>query len=447
MKRPKETSSAEVASAPKQAEETLRQRWPWVEPMVWTERMLEALERGVKGGQWFALIDKVYDPRNLRSAFGSVWRNRGGPGSDGQRVAQFEARLGEELARLGEELREGRYEPQAVRRVYIPKPGSREKRPLGIPAVRDRVVQTAMRHVLEPIFEREFAPQSYGFRPGRGCKDALRQVDGLLKAGYTHVVDADIKGYFDSIPHEKLMERVGERVSDGRVLGLIEQMLKQGVMNELQQWEPTEQGTPQGAVISPLLANIYLHPLDLLMQAEGWEMVRYADDFVILCRTQAEAEAALQRIREWMEAAGLTLHPEKTRLVDLNDRNQGFDFLGYHFRRGGKRWPRSKSVQKLRERLKPMSKRTNGESLREIIRKLNATLRGWYGYFCHARNGSLQKIDGWVRGRLRSILRKRCGKKGRGRGMDQHRWNNAYFARHGLFSLQETQTAAIQSRR
>ena len=224
-------------------------------------------------------------------------------------------------------------------------------------------------------------------------------------------------------------------------------MLKQGVMNELQQWEPTEQGTPQGAVISPLLANIYLHPLDLRMQAEGWEMVRYADDFVILCRTKAEAEAALQRIREWMEAAGLALHPEKTRLVDLNDPKQGFDFLGYHFRRGGKRWPRRKSVQKLRERLKPMSKRTNGESLREIIRKINSTLRGWYGYFCHARNESLKEIDGWVRGRLRSILRKRCGKKGRGRGMDQHRWNNAYFARHGLFSLQETQKAAIQSRR
>lgn len=447
MKTPKEESSATVAKEPKQAEETLRQRWHWVEPAVWTERMLEALERGVKGGKWFALIDKVYDLRNLRSAFGKVWGNRGAPGSDGQSLAQFEAKLSEELAQLGEELRQERYRPHPVRRVYIAKPGSAEKRPLGIPAVRDRVVQTALRHVLEPIFEREFAPQSYGFRPGRGCKDALRQVDTLLKSGCTHVVDADIKGYFDSIPHAQLMAEVEKRVSDGRVLGLIEQMLKQGVLNELQEWEPTEQGTPQGAVISPLLANLYLHPLDLLMQDGGWEMVRYADDFVILCRSREEAEAALEKIRGWMAAAGLQLHPEKTRLVDLNDPQAGFDFLGYHFRRGGQRWPREKSKQKLRQRLKPMTRRTNGESLRTIIQQINLVLRGWYGYFRHASRMSLGETDSWVRGRLRSILRKRQGKKGRACGDDHHRWPNAYFARHGLFTLLEAHQAAIQSHR
>lgn len=447
MNTPKEATSAGVANEPKQVEEALRQRWRWVEPAVWTERMLEALVRGVKGGKWFALIDKVYDPRNLRSAFGRVWGNRGAPGSDGQRLEQFEARLGEELAELGEELREGRYRPHPVRRVYIAKPGSAEKRPLGIPAVRDRVVQTALRNVLEPIFEREFAPQSYGFRPGRGCKDALRRVDALLKAGCTHVVDADIKGYFDSIPHARLMAEVEKRVSDGRVLGLIELMLKQGVLNELREWKPTEQGTPQGALISPLLANLYLHPLDLLMEEAGWEMIRYADDFVILCRSREEAEAALEKIREWMAAAALQLHPEKTRLVDLNDPKAGFDFLGYHFRRGGKRWPRRKSVQKLRERLRGMTKRNSGESMQAIIQRINPVLRGWHGYFRHAVGWSLEQVDGWVRGRLRSILRKRRGGKGRGRSTDQQRWPNAYFARLGLFTLYETQQAAIRSHR
>jgi RNA-directed DNA polymerase len=449
MNTTEETNSAEVTEGPKQAEEAWSQKWHWVEPTVWTKRMLEALERGVKGGKWFALIDKVHEARNLKSAFWSVKRNQGCPGCDGQRIEAFEAKLEEELARLSEELSSGKYRPHPVLRVYIEKPGSVEKRPLGIPAVRDRVVHTALKHVLEPIFEREFAPQSYGFRPGRGCKDALRRVDALIKAGYTHVVDADIKGYFDSIPHAALMERVRERVSDGKVLGLIEKMLEQGILSELKGWEPSAQGTPQGAVMSPLLANIYLHPLDLLMQAAGLEMIRYADDFAVLCRNQAEAEAALQRIREWVEGAGLQLHPEKTKLVDLNDPKAGFDFLGYHFRigrRGAKRWPRRKSVQKLRAKLKAKTKRTNGRSLREIIQEINPTLRGWYGYFRHAVDWSLAEMDGWVRGRLRAILRKRLGQKGRARGRDHQRWPNAYFARHGLFNLFEAQKTAIQSR-
>src|SRR5208283_4377122 len=215
-----------------------------------------------------------------------------------------------------QELMADRYTPRPVRRCWIDKLGSKEKRPLGIPAVRDRIVQGAIRNVLEPIFEREFAEHSYGFRPGRGCKDALRRVDGLLESGHTWVVDADLKGYFDTIPHDPLLARVKERVSDGRLLALLEQYLKAGVMDGLKGWEPTEQGTPQGAVISPLLANLYLNPLDHLLAAQGYAMTRYADDFVVQCRDEAHAQRALELVVQWAQANGLTVHPDKTRIVD-----------------------------------------------------------------------------------------------------------------------------------
>ena len=201
-------------------------------------------------------------------------------------------------------------------------------RPLGIPTVRDRVAQTALRNVIEPIFEKDFAPQSYGFRPGRGCKDALRRVEALLKQGYTHIVDADLKSYFDTIPHAKLIQRVKDKISDGRILKLIEAYLTQGVLEDLERWTP-EKGVPQGAVISPLLSNIYLNPLDHLMAKHGIQMVRYADDFVLLCQNKAQAEDALQEVKDWTQQAGLILHPEKTRIVHAV--TEGFDFLGYHF--------------------------------------------------------------------------------------------------------------------
>jgi RNA-directed DNA polymerase len=245
--------------------------------------MLTALETGVKGSKWFRLWDKVGRERNLQRGFWAVWRNDGSPGVDGQTVTQFEQHETEELTRLAAELRAGTYRPQPARRVYIPKLGSSEKRPLGIPAVRDRTVQATVRFVIEPIFEREFAEHSYGFRPGRGCKDALRRVTGLLADGYTWVVDADLKRYFDTIPHERLMARLRERVADGPVLRLIESCLHAGVMETMRDWQPSESGTPQGAVLSPLLSNIYLNPLDHAMAAAGTEMIRYADDFVILC--------------------------------------------------------------------------------------------------------------------------------------------------------------------
>ena len=217
------------------------------------------------------------------------------------------------LKRLSEQLRNGTYHPQQIRRHYIPKPGTQEKRPLGIPTVRDRVVQTAVRMVLEPIFEHDFAEHSYGFRPGRGCKDALRRVDQLLKDGYTYIVDADLKSYFDTIPHDRLMTLVGQKVSDGRVLNLIETFLKQGVLDGLREWTPEEGSARKAAVISPLLSNIYLNPLDHLMAQQGFEMVRYADDFVILCRSPEEAAKALAVVQAWTAEAGLTLHPTRRR--------------------------------------------------------------------------------------------------------------------------------------
>ena len=322
--RPTESPPPRVgqATAPKQDGE-VRARWAWAEPAVWTERMLTALDTGVKGGVWFSLMDKVYALRNLQAAFAQVKRNRGSGGVDHVTVKQYEQRLEAELKTLHDQLRTGAYTPQAVRRAYIPK-GKGQVRPLGIPTVRDRVAQTALRNVLEPIFEREFAEHSYGFRPQRGAKTALRRVAKLLKEGHRYVVDADIKGYFDSIPKQPLLQRVKERVADGRVLALLEAYSNQPVMEEMKTWTP-ETGTPQGAVISPLLANVYLNPLDHLMSEQGFEMVRYADDFVVLCKTRHEAEQALETIRRWMEQQELVLHPDKTRIAAMDGKDHFAD--------------------------------------------------------------------------------------------------------------------------
>ena len=436
-----EKTPAQVPMAAKQAGE-VRDRWSWSEPTVWTDRMLTTLEHGVKGGKWFSLIDKVYAMRTLRAAFARVKANRGTAGVDHQRVGQFEARLEQNLRRLSETLCTDQYRPQAIRRVWIPKPGGRQKRPLGIPTVRDRVVQTALRQVLEPIFERDFAEHSYGFRPGRGCKDALRRVDRLLKEGYTWVVDADLQSYFDTIPHARLMERIGTKISDGRVLGLIRAYLRQEVLETAVRWTP-ERGSPQGAVISPLLSNIYLDPLDHMMSEAGYNMIRYADDFVILCRSRAEADRALERVRGWVADAGLTLHPEKTRIVDAA-RQGGFDFLGYHFERG-RRWPGKKSVRKFTETIRAGTRRTNGCSMDRIIATVNRTIRGWFEYFKHGNPYTFIRLDGWTRMRLRSILRRRQGKRGRGRGSDHQCWPNAYFAARGLFCMTAAYREARQS--
>jgi RNA-directed DNA polymerase len=422
-----------VATSPKQAGEA-RDRWWWVQQSVWTTRMLIRLAQSGLQTKWFALWDKVWAEANLQHAYDAVWRKDGAPGVDGQTIAQFDAQQSEQLAQLREELRTGSYRAQPARRVWIPKPGSDEQRPLGIPSVRDRVVQTALRNVLEPIFECDFAETSYGFRPGRSCQQAVVRVEGLLEAGHLWCVDCDLKSYFDTIPQDRLMALIQQRVVDGNVLRLVEAYFKAGVMEDLKGWQPTQRGTPQGAVISPLLANIYLNPLDHAVAAKGgWEMVRYADDFVVLCRTESEAQAVLDYLRQWTDQAGLTLHPLKTRIVNTN--TEGFDFLGWTFR-GGQKWPRKKSLQKLQEKLRPLTRRTNGMSLAAIVAKVNPTLRGWRAYFKESHRNGLNGPDGWLRRRLRAMLRKRQKRPGYGLSKaDSQQWPNRWFAAQGLYSL------------
>jgi RNA-directed DNA polymerase len=440
----KEEKPAIVIEISKQAGEAqVRNKWKWVEPSVWTDRMLTALEEGVKGGKWFSLMDKVYSGKNLKAAWEKVKANKGSAGIDRQSIKAFEANKEKYLEELEGNLRESRYKAKPVKRVWIPKAGSKEERPLGIPVVKDRIVQTALRNVLEPVFERIFAEHSYGFRSGRGCKDALRRVDTLLKAGKTWVVDADIMSYFDNIPHDKLMEDIREQVADGRILELIEGYLKQGVMDGLHLWEP-EKGTPQGAVVSPLLANIYLNRIDHEMSKIGNEMVRYADDFVLLCSTEEGAKKALNIVKTKIEERGLILHPEKTRIVDASIKG-GFDFLGYHFEENT-RWPRNKSMKKLKDTIRQKTKRTSGESMQCIIADINRSLPGWFEYFRHSNRKTFQWIDGWIRMRLRSILRKRQGRHGRGRGTDHWKWPNTYFGGLGLFTLTAAHDLARQSR-
>jgi RNA-directed DNA polymerase len=405
----------------------------WVEAEVWTERMVSALGNGVKGGRWFSLIDKLWSPATLLLAWTKVKSKGGAAGVDGQSLERFAARSDEYLAELSSALREGSYRPQPVRRVDIPKDNG-GLRPLGIPAVKDRIVQTAMKLVIEPIFEVEFLEGSYGFRPGRGCHDALREVDRLIKAGFTHVVDADLAGYFDSIPHGPLMERVEERISDGRILALLRGWLEGDVMRGTERWTPTT-GAPQGAVISPLLANIYLHPLDARMAELGYRMVRYADDFVVLCQSRAEAEAALAEIRRWVEANGLVLHPDKTHVGDCRQPGEGFDFLGYRFE-AGRRWVRKKSLKHIKDVIRAKTGRTRGDSLARIVADLNRTLKGWFGYFKHAYPTEFSALDGFIRRRLRALLRKQSKRPGFGKcPRDSQRWPNAFFAEAGLFAL------------
>lgn len=420
-------------------------QWAWVEASVWNERMLAALGNGVKGGKWYSLWDKVCDRRTLEASWKGVARNKGAAGVDGESVDRFAAQADRYLDELEAELKAGRYRPQGVRRTYIPKAGG-GRRPLGIPTVKDRIVQGALKRVLEPIFEWEFLDESYGFRPGRSAKDALRAVDQALKGGATWVVDADLKGYFDSIPHCPLMDEVKARISDGRVLALIECYLAQEIFEGLKSWAPPA-GTPQGAVLSPLLANLYLHGLDRQRSEQGLRIVRYADDFVILCADEQQAADALHQVRAWCQSHGLSLHPDKTHIGDCRLPGQGFEFLGYRFE-AGRRWIRKKSLNALRDKIRVKTPRTRGDSLARIISELNPILKGWFGYFKHAHYTEYPSIDGFVRRRLRAILR-RHAHLGRRLGQslsDHRRWSNAFFAAHRLFTMTEAHALASQSR-
>jgi RNA-directed DNA polymerase len=410
--------------------------------------MLERLAHSQEQTIWYSLWDKVWSQDNLDQAILKVILNRGGAGVDGYTTEQLKTQWQAQSEQLQEKLKSGTYQPKPARRAWIPKLGSTELRPLGIPAVRDRVVQTALRAVLEPIFERDFADQSYGFRPQRGTLEALERVESLLRSGYAWVVDADLKAYFDTIPHARLMELVRARIADGRVLGLLEQYLRAGVMDSLKGWQATEQGTPQGAVISPLLANLYLNPLDHQMEQAGWEMVRYADDFVVCARTEAEAQAALAQIAAWVHQSGLRLHPTKTRIVNAAQRG-GFDFLGYHFEQygpeGGKKWPRDKSQFKLRENLRTKLGRSRPGSVKQIASEINRTLRGWFTYFKWSQPAAMQRVDEWTRERIRHILRRRHKRRGLVRGRERTEYPIAWFAEQGLFSLTTAQARWLQS--
>ncbi len=406
---------------------------------VWTEAMVEARDRLRKAGKkWYLLYDKLRDRRNLEEAWKQVENNRGAAGLSGESVEEYGKTIDERLERLRDKLKERRFEPRPIRRAYIPKTdGSGKMRELGIPEVEDRVVQAAVVRLIEPIFEAKFLGCSYGFRPERSAHHALAEVERAIGGEKPWVVDADIRNCFGSIPHEALMEQVAAEVSDGKLLDLIRGFVKADIVEEMKRWTP-EEGTPQGAVLSPLLANIYMHEFDRQMAEAGCEVVRYADDFVVLCRTRQEAQAALEKAGTVLAQMGLEMHPEKTRVVDA--RTTPFQFLGYEFWPWGRK-PRPSSRMRFNDRIRAKTPRKSGCSLRDVIEGLNPSLRGWYAYFKHCHWRVFPDCDGFVRRRLRSILRKFLGKKGtaHNHGADQSRWPNAFFHKLGLFSMSRQQ--------
>lgn len=405
----------------------------WANHAVWTKRMLSTLvERRLKHGKWYSLIDKVTGELNLFGAARKVIGRKGAAGVDGQDWESFEEQIIAETRTLAGQINSGHYRPSPVRRVNIPKPGSNQTRPLGIPTIRDRVVQTALVSVIEPILDNEFHERSYGFRHGRSAHDALSVVEEKIEEGYVYVVDADLKGYFDSIPKDKLMRLVKKHIADSKVIELIESFLDCGIMEDLHLHNPIS-GVPQGAVLSPVLSNLYLNDLDHTMAEDGFEMVRYADDFVVLCRSEFEAEAALETIKAWVQKAGLELHPTKTKIVD--SRRKSFSFLGYSFR-GDQIHPRAETLKKMKTRIAELTRRNRPGSIEAISLELNRVFRGWFSYFRHCRWPVFTDLDAYTRGRLRRLLLKRHRHNAARQSRNQ-RWPNAYFARAGLYSLRE----------
>ena len=405
--------------------------------------------------KWNSLIDKVYAYRTIEQAWDLVRGNNGAAGVDGMTIARFERDAPAFLEALCKDLREKTYRPSPVRRVMIPK-ASGGMRPLGIPTVRDRIVQQALRQVLEPIYEEKFSSRSHGFRPERGCHTAISVVDKAIAYGYSWVVDADIRSFFDTVDHEKLIDAVAEEVADGRILKLIRQILKSGVqLPSVTGIEPTEVGTPQGGPASPLLANIYLHTFDVQMVEAGYGLVRYADDWVVFAKSESEATSALEKARQILEGQlGLALHPEKTRVVSIAS---GFEFLGFHYFVDPKRGLQCKEVRQtsvlrfrtaIRERTprlicqRPFKEANATEKrlrknkrLAAIIKNVNVYLGGWFGYFKEVRSRYSEpfgSLDGFIRRRLRSSVTGRTGS-----GWWNFRLTNRMWKNMGLITLTE----------
>lgn len=445
MSTSKQVTETNIVTDEGKSKSDRRLMWQWAEASIWTDAMLTALETGVKGRKWFSLFDKVYRKSSLEEAWKKVRANKGAAGVDKLTISKFEFKKEEYLKELEQELKIGAYQPLAVKRVYIPK-GQGKMRPLGIPSVKDRIVQQAVKMALEPIFENEFLDMSFGFRPNRGAQMALKEVSALIEKGYTWVVDADLQAYFDTIPHKILMTKVKKHISDGRVIALLEMWLKQEIMEDCKAWVPTA-GSPQGAVISPLLSNIYLHDLDVAITSAGYKMIRYADDFVILTQSREDAEKAFHLVQAWVAEHELTLHPEKTHLGNCLVEGEGFEFLGYRFE-AGTSWVRRKSIQKFRDRIRELTSKVCGKAISVVIAKLNPVLRGWSNYFKHVTKYTLGTYDSFVRRRLRAIIQKQNKKRSYGSGWCNMTIPNKFFADNGLFNMEESQRQylACQSR-
>jgi RNA-directed DNA polymerase len=406
----------------------------------WTEAMVAALPQlRVEGRKWFQMYDKVADERTLRLAWERIdmrvsgEARRRGAGVDGVTAEAFSRIADKELPTLAAALKEGRYRPAPVKRQWIPKPGSARKRPLGLPTVADRVVQEATRGMIEPIWEEQFLDGSHGFRPGRSTDTACRLLESYLSSGRVWIVDADITGCFDNISHEAIGKLLNRHIADGKMRGLVESMLKAGVMEGWTR-RSVVAGTPQGGVISPLLCNITLHEMDARLESKGIKWVRYADDFVLACETREQAEAALQVAAQALAPLGLELHPNKTRIAHLEE---GFDFLGWRYQ-GNRRWPRKKSEKAIRNRIKEKTRRNRPGSMEKICAELRPIQQGVFNYFRNGNSASaFQSMDGHIRRRLRSILKKRekSGSGGISGGLDHFKWPNAIFEKAGLLNL------------
>ena len=419
--------------------------------------------------KWNSLIDKVYAPRNLQRAWERVKDNAGAAGVDGMTVARFDRDAATYLQALNKDLQGKTYRPSPVRRVMIPK-SSGGQRPLGIPTVRDRIVQQALRQILEPIFELKFSTCSHGFRPERGCHTALAIVDRAVRGGYKWVVDADIRSFFDSVDHEKLIDAVADEIADGRILKLIRQILKSGVqLPSVHGIEPTDEGTPQGGPISPLLANIFLHKFDMQMVKAGYGLVRYADDWVVFARSEGEAREALAKARQILEGdLGLTLHSEKTRVVSVAS---GFEFLGFHYfvdpRKGWvckevrhisvqrfrnsirTRTPRLRSQRPFKEHHATYKRLRKNKRLELMIKEVNSYLGGWHGYFkmiIPRFDAPFKSFDEFVRRRLRSAITGRTGSGWWNQKITNRMWRdlglNCLSERHQQYQLDQAALTA-----